>query len=330
MKARGHCVAMFSTESKAGRRHGFPFKRYAATMFAFLCILCALRYVATTNATGGDKRRLKSSQVPVDTKVVRENYSSAERAASLRSANVDVDPYMCRNFINLFTTFIDESTDLRKVAAQENTLDALHRLQRHGVQAWLFTTSDSWAQKAAARNIITVREFDTNSQGTPVLRSMFQHVLAKTRQKQHACETEPDGGFIFDGYFNGDIIFTSALVETLRVVRGHWRNARDIGGRPNVLLVGRRTNVDFHAHETIDSDAACLEKAKKGVLFLSHAQDYFIYSRGTRDWGKMPGFVVGRRAYDNWIVDNTFHGTDTGTLSLIPCSGAAMRVLCEF
>ena len=44
-----------------------------------------------------------------------------------------------------------------------------------------------------------------------------------------------------------------------------------------------------------------------GKLFANDAEDYFIYSRGGEDWSHIPDFVVGRRAYDNWLVDHAYH-----------------------
>jgi len=39
----------------------------------------------------------------------------------------------CGYIVNLFTTFIDFTHDTRKIAAQEDSLDAFSRLQLHGV-----------------------------------------------------------------------------------------------------------------------------------------------------------------------------------------------------
>ena len=54
--------------------------------------------------------------------------------------------------------------------------------------------------------------------------------------------------------------------------------------------------------DPLENDAQVVEKSKKGALFQNDAEDYFIYSRGARNWDTMPRFVVGRRAYDNWSV----------------------------
>lgn len=36
----------------------------------------------------------------------------------------------------------------------------------------------------------------------------------------------------------------------------------------------------------------------------------FFYSRRVQNLSSMPDFVVGRRAYDNWLVDHAFHNTN--------------------
>jgi hypothetical protein len=56
------------------------------------------------------------------------------------------------------------------------------------------------------------------------------------------------------------------------------------------------------ASDPLENDAQVVEKSKLGTLFQNDAEDYFIYSRGARNWDMMPRFVVGRRAYDNWCL----------------------------
>lgn len=53
---------------------------------------------------------------------------------------------------------------------------------------------------------------------------------------------------------------------------------------------------------------------KRGKLFTTNAQDYFIITPGTFDWNNIPDFVIGRPGYDNWLVDYAFHNE---TISLI-------------
>ncbi len=50
--------------------------------------------------------------------------------------------------------------------------------------------------------------------------------------------------------------------------------------------------------------------------FQDDAQDFFIVRRGTFPWETIPEFVVGRPAYDNWLLDYAeHHDFDTVDLS---------------
>ena len=207
----------------------------------------------------------------------------------------------CGMIANMFTTFIDKTKDERKISAQMAVLKAYQRLRAHGVQAWVFTKSDDWAAKAEAHDVIAVRQFATNQHGTPLLSHMYKHVANVT---EDTCGKNKD--VVFDAYANGDIVFTKGLVDTLVQVRKGWGREIASGARKGVMVVGKRTNVEYHS-QNLDSDDAVIKLSKEGKEFQSDAEDYFLFSRGSRNWDMMPNFVVGRRAYDNWLVDNSHH-----------------------
>jgi len=117
---------------------------------------------------------------------------------------------------------------------------------------------------------------------------------------------------VLDAYINGDIVLTAGFAATLRVAVKWYEGRQKHGNSAGMLLTGRRTNVDYNATDTLHSDAATIEKSKLGHLFQTDALDYFVYARGTRNWTNMPAFVVGRVAYDNWLVDNSFHDKHIG------------------
>jgi hypothetical protein len=147
--------------------------------------------------------------------------------------------------------------------------------------------------------VIAVNKFAKNDRGTPMLSFMYKHVAQQTDKNSAACGRQ-GGDIIFDAYTNGDILFTHSLVETLEEVRRLWAASIKAGERRGVMVVGKRTNVDFRASDPLDNDDEVVAKSGLGTLFQNDAEDYFIYSRGSRNWDKMPHFVVGRRAYDNW------------------------------
>ena len=224
------------------------------------------------------------------------------------------EEFICAPFVNLFTTFIETTTDIRKIAAQEAVLLSLTRLKPFGVQSWLFTKSDLWARKAEATQILTVREFQTNGYGTPVLSDMFSHVINRSHHKSLYCDpySPRKNEIVFDGYFNGDIVFSLSLVKTLNAIRQHWNRKLMMETNEDILVVGKRTNVDFFPYLKVDSEESVLKLSRRGQIFQADALDYFIYSRGARNWTTVPKFVIGRRSYDNWLVDNAYHNGKTG------------------
>jgi hypothetical protein len=202
----------------------------------------------------------------------------------------------CEAILNLFTSCIDSTKDQRKIHAQLEVLRSYQRLKSVGVQTWLFTESEEMASQAKEFGVHVVSKFDKTGQGTPCLFFMYEYVHNVTKSR---CANLH--GLIFDAYTNCDIIFTQNLVRTLEEIRRMWQSSIAEGARKGVMVTGKRTNVDFHSEVLLnDNDVANL--SKRGKLYYHFAQDYFIYSRGSRDWNRMPHFVVGRRAYDNWLV----------------------------
>jgi len=139
---------------------------------------------------------------------------------------------------------------------------------------------------------------------------MYLHVVSETDRNRDKPECKTSGwadeGLVFDAYCNGDIVFTKSLVQTLLAVRRLWTPVIAAGARNGVLLVGRRTNVDIEHSTILHDDPSVESMSETGFLFNSDAQDYFIYSRGARNWAMMPEFVVGRPGYDNWLVDDAW------------------------
>jgi hypothetical protein len=130
---------------------------------------------------------------------------------------------------------------------------------------------------------------------------MYQHVANAT---EATCGKRRD--VVFDAYANGDIVFTKGLVDTLAQVKEGWGREIASGARRGVMLVGKRTNVNYLS-ENLTNDDEVVQLSKQGQVFRNDAEDYFLYSRGSHDWDLIPEFVVGRIRYDNWLVHNAFH-----------------------
>jgi len=125
---------------------------------------------------------------------------------------------------------------------------------------------------------------ETNEHGTPLFSSLLNLVA-------DAC---PDAPLL--AYANSDILFDSGLLPTIDALLD-WN-------QPEMLAVGRRSNHDLKGPLSLDDVPKVPSE-----LFIDIAQDYFIVTRGLLDrWSSsLPGYVIGRRAYDNALVDWAYH-----------------------
>ena len=120
--------------------------------------------------------------------------------------------------------------------------------------------------------------------GAPVLRTMFQTV-----QKLFTSS------YLY-GYVNSDILFTDAFLESLE----HILTVTDLS--VPLFMTGRRTNVENLTPLEAETSASLKKVAKsRGALFGENAEDYFITNKAF-PWDKIADVVIGRLAYDNWLV----------------------------
>ena len=120
--------------------------------------------------------------------------------------------------------------------------------------------------------------------GVPVLKHMYKDVMATYNTTFYA-------------YSNSDILYTGTLIETLASL---INSSLDL--EKPTLIIGRRTNIKLLT-ETEGSSWNNLTAVSKtrGQIFASNAEDYFITTR-VYPWEGIPDLVIGRRAYDNWLV----------------------------
>ena len=150
----------------------------------------------------------------------------------------------------------------------------------------MFTMEEPVALKSRQQGwgVLPVKEMaDT---GIPVLKTMFLDAISKYNT-------------IFYAFSNGDILFTHSLLETLVSGVESFMNVNT-----SVLIIGIRTNV----HNVTNTEVATWENIistaqRSGSLFTDLAEDYFI-TTATYPWKNIPPFVIGRKAYDNWLVYN--------------------------
>jgi hypothetical protein len=210
--------------------------------------------------------------------------------------------------VSIFTTVIDRK-DALKAFIQGNTVRAYSFLAPE-VVATVFTESDVWAKKARDAGLTAATQFPKNPHGTPLIKGMYNHIESTFRT--------PETTAFFYGYSNADILYSQTLIDTLLVIH------RDIVlGRikPRVLIVGQRINRPVtEGEDKITSKheltPLVLRLAKTGKLFQTNAQDFFFITKGTFDWGKIPDFVIGRHAYDNWLVDYSVHHADIDVIDV--------------
>jgi hypothetical protein len=169
----------------------------------------------------------------------------------------------------------------------------------------------------------------------PTYRGLFQRGL----------ELFPEArGVMFS---NGDILYTPSLTQTIeRVLRflDDKKAAVEAQGKKwhdRWMIVGQRINHEVPADWDLDDArltaagdpeaAACdhgfprwvreIEAhAKRGRIFQSDAEDYFIVSRKMFDWAKIPDFIVGGVAFDNWITSKAARLALKGEAVLIDAS----------
>lgn len=148
-------------------------------------------------------------------------------------------------------------------------------------------TRHVWSNMAGVKFVAMDPEGgERNPDGLPTLRSMYGR----------AIEEFPDARTYT--YLNADIIGTRDFVEAIDAVS----NLGDF------LMVGRRTEVPWNATIDVrdpgfDFDA----HLRRGEMAVPNAVDYFVVTRDAIDWGSVPPLVVGRPAFDAWLVDHVYH-----------------------
>jgi hypothetical protein len=128
-----------------------------------------------------------------------------------------------------------------------------------------------------------------SSHGVPYLKEMYSH----TEQVFPGCA--------FYGYSNADILYTRGLVDTLTAVnKVHNKLGR-------ILVVGQRTNTPCCDGLLYLPDDVTLAARRNGSLFRSDAEDYFFIASNVFPWERIRDVVIGRSAYDNYLVGMAIH-----------------------
>ena len=202
-----------------------------------------------------------------------------------------IDKYVYKRgpLLCVITTFKPTKEHLKHLA-YKNTAN-LYYSMKNEITAFLAVKDDPLSVKIWLHSGHTVDtlidDIKTNEYGTPFVSSLFQNV-------EDRCPKETR----FVSYANGDILFGyGGLVNTLNLMK-NWSIANN--NSLDIMIVGQRSNHMLEGNISSD-DVDNLDSS----LFQKNAQDYFILSRQfTFD---LPTFVIGRRAYDNALVDWAHH-----------------------
>ncbi|XP_069117984.1 uncharacterized protein [Argopecten irradians] len=147
----------------------------------------------------------------------------------------------------------------------------------------MFTNDSEIAKQCREHGWAVLPVTHVGVDGLPVLKTMFQQVMNNFSTPYY-------------GFANGDILFTDTLLMSLSSSLKHFNHDE------NVMLTGRRINVPHLSTKEIASYKYMENAAReRGKLFVISSEDYFITTKHFA-WHTVPNFVIGRPAYDNWIV----------------------------
>jgi len=212
-----------------------------------------------------------------------------------------------RKILTLFTTLPD-SAGLPEWKVRIYKRSIHHHSRELDFNFLLFTSDPYWKNFASGLGVEISQYADIhNGTRLPYLPSMFR-----------IAEEIFDAEFV--GYVNCDILFdTGRLGTTLRTLL-----------TIKVAIVGRRINIPLLSIETKEmehslefANAHLRKIVENREAFVPEAQDYILHSKGAVQWDEMPLFVVGRVAYDNFLV-NYFHKQND--IHLVDGSGSVIAV----
>lgn len=125
----------------------------------------------------------------------------------------------------------------------------------------------------------------TNEYGLPYLSEIFEY----------AYEEEPFA--ITYTYANADILFDTSFLATVQAIIQKFHGKE-------FIATGRRTNVNWTLAQDLQQPDFDFDVTyRQGSLFREDALDYFVTTPDSILWYEVPDFVIGRPAFDNWLVN---------------------------
>ncbi|XP_062578077.1 uncharacterized protein LOC134247110 [Saccostrea cucullata] len=184
--------------------------------------------------------------------------------------------------VPVVTLFTSWSVDIEKYLCRNTTVLNWSRLKPF--ISPIFFTNDTDLMTRVRNKGWNVHPVVKTGIGIPVLKDMF--LAAKNFTKS-----------TFYAYANGDILFTEELLKTVLAVEKMIDIHND-----TILIIGKRTNVqNISMQDAENFDLLRNISKQRGELFTAWGEDYFITS-ANYPWKEIPDVVIGRRAYDNFLV----------------------------
>lgn len=159
---------------------------------------------------------------------------------------------------------------------QENAIASWCRL-RPKCQIILLGSDEGVYEISRKYHALHIPDVKTNEFKTPLLPDIFKKAYKAAKFNKLA-------------YVNCDVILMDDFIEAVKII-----------SLPSFFITGRRWNVDIKTR--LNFRGNWQEKLKvlaKGKLYKKGANDYFVFSPKV-DF-QMPGFALGRTAWDNWLV----------------------------
>ncbi len=184
--------------------------------------------------------------------------------------------------LTIFTTF-KSSADRFKIHSNVLLNWAQFRPQVQPV-LFAFQTDEKLVDQAKDLGWIVLPVARLNPTKVPFLRDMY----SKAKEAVNS---------IFYGYSNGDLLFDNGIIDTLNIVNMYLPQLHQ------TLVVGERFNFPIQNKLLYTpSDVLNVRKSGKAKVFRVDAEDYFFIAHNTFPWDKCKDVVIGRPAYDNYLV----------------------------
>lgn len=181
-------------------------------------------------------------------------------------------------------TFFTSAKPFRGVTAvqQRNALASWRHLSPEN-EVILFGRDEGSDSVSAELGLRHIPDVTATAFGTPRLDAMFGRAQEGARH-DILC------------YINADIILMPDFHRAVEAV-ADWRR--------QFVMVGHRFDLDFEDALSFSAgwpEALARLARHSGHRSYSNALDYFVFRRGTVQG--MPGFAIGRPAWDNWLIMN--------------------------